>query len=367
MKKPQLLIGAASENSDIRYLTGLETPDAFVCIKREERCFALLSALEFDKGRKRAKCGVSVLRAGNYGRTFVEQIAAWANEWHCRSFDVPFDFPLGMAELLRESGLTVTPVKKTFLPEREFKTAAEVVWVTSALRSAEKGMMRAVRIIADSSVDAKGRLIFEKKILTSERLRTEIEVELLRHGTTSGETIASCGPHSAMPHHRGTGPIFANRPIVIDIFPRSLENGYFGDLTRTLVKGRFAPCAKEAFCAVIAARELAKTLIRAGAIPADIHEAAAREMEKRGFATGFDGEHNFGFFHGLGHGVGLEIHESPRLGPKNRTALSGGEIVTDEPGLYYPEWGGIRMEDMVLVEEKSCRTLTQIADYGEID
>ena len=134
-----------------------------------------------------------------------------------------------------------------------------------------------------------------------------------------------------------------------------------------MLKGKAPAVVKNAYNAVREARDFAKTLIRPGAVPEDIHKAAAKILEKHGFHTGRNDAGDFGFFHGLGHGVGLEIHEAPRLSLRNRKPLSGGEIVTVEPGLYYPEWGGIRLEDMVFVEPTgTCRCLTECADFLEI-
>jgi len=180
-------------------------------------------------------------------------------------------------------------------------------------------------------------------------------------------TICAGGSQSACPHDAGSGVLYAGTPIVMDVFPRSMTSGYWGDLTRTMVKGRAPEVVKRAYHAVLEAREHAKTLIRPGAVPEEIHNAAAAMLEKRGFLTGRNDVGDFGFFHGLGHGVGLEIHEAPRLSLRNRTPLKGGEIVTVEPGLYYPEWGGIRLEDMVYVEPSgACRCLTQVEDFLEI-
>ena len=162
-------------------------------------------------------------------------------------------------------------------------------------------------------------------------------------------------------------------PIVIDIFPRLQSSGYFGDMTRTYVKHEAPPIIKKAFNAVVSARDESKKFIRKGAIPSEIFAVADNILKSHGFETGRDEQgRNYGFFHTLGHGVGLEIHEEPRLGPAERrkrclVPLQGGEIVTVEPGLYYPGWGGIRMEDIVVVEDESCRTITQMDDDFELD
>ena len=146
------------------------------------------------------------------------------------------------------------------------------------------------------------------------------------------------------------------------------SSGYFGDMTRTYVKHEAPAVVKKAFNAVVSARDEAKKFIKKGAIPSDIFKIADQVLIDNGFSTGRtqDGK-NYGFFHSLGHGVGLEIHEAPRLSPSAFVPLRGGEIVTVEPGVYYPEWGGIRMEDIVVVEENSCRTITCMDDDFELD
>jgi Xaa-Pro aminopeptidase len=190
---------------------------------------------------------------------------------------------------------------------------------------------------------------------------------MMRLGGSSDFTIAACGSQASEPHNSGSGPIYANKTIILDIFPRVHKTGYWGDLTRTVVKGKASPIVTKAYNAVYEAREFAKTLIKPGAIPADIHNAAKNIMEKQGFKTGRQNGRNFGFFHGLGHSVGLEIHEKPALSPSGKEPLKGGEVLTVEPGLYYCEWGGIRLEDIVVVTSDGCRCLTQIENFLEID
>ena len=202
--------------------------------------------------------------------------------------------------------------------------------------------------------------------LTSELLRAEIDVAMLRLGMLPTGTICAGGIQGSQPHNTGSGHLPADMPIVMDIFPRSAETGYWGDLTRTVVKGKASDLVKRAYDTVLLARESCKSAICAGANPAELHQLAVSIMEKAYFHTGHGEKGDFGFFHGLGHGVGLDIHESPRLSPRNPDVLKGGEVVTVEPGLYYPEWGGIRLEDLVYVTGDGCRCLTEIEDFLEI-
>ena len=365
----KLIVGAGESSADIRYATGLSTPDDFIWFSTGDVAVAVLSALEFDRARQQAKPGMALLQEIELrGRSRAEKILDLAARYRVSGVTVPTDFPLALADALRAGGLRLDPAGEGGLfPEREFKSEAEANLVIASLRVAENGVRRAAAVLKESSIGADGAIIYAGEVLTSERLRAEIDGELLRGGVLPTGTICAGGSQAACPHDVGSGVLHAGAPIVMDVFPRSMTSGYWGDLTRTMVKGRAPQVVKRAYDAVLEAREHAKTLIRPGAIPEDIHRAAAGILEKHGFTTGRGDAGDFGFFHGLGHGVGLEIHEAPRLSLRNRTPLKGGEIITVEPGLYYPEWGGIRLEDMVYVERSgACRCLTEVEDFLEI-
>ncbi|MBE6398761.1 MAG: aminopeptidase P family protein [Lentisphaerae bacterium] len=364
----RLLIGAGENCSDIRYATGISTPDDFLFFSFGEKKCAIMSALEIDRARHDARPGVTVCSETDYhGPKRLDIISAIADECRCRNFAVPDDFPFGVAEKMQQSGFTVIPHAASFFPQREFKSAAEAELITHSQRAAEAGLLRAVDILKSSSIDGK-YLSWQGKTLTSEILRAEIDCEILRNGALPTGTICAGGTQGAQPHHFGSGPLMANMPIVMDIFPRSPQSGYWGDLTRTVVRGKAAPIVRKAYEAVLEAREHCKKLIRIGAYGAEIHCAAEAILEGHGFMTGAGDQGQFGFFHGLGHGVGLDIHENPRLSPRARTALQGGEVVTVEPGLYYPEWGGIRLEDLVYLPPSGAAAicLTEAPDFLEI-
>lgn len=363
----RLLIGSGENCADIRYITGISTPDDFIFFEYLDRKCAVLSPLEIDRGKATAKAGVETVCDIDFGgRSRIAIITRIAEECRCKDFVVPADFPFGLAEKMRAAGFSVTAEENIFFPEREFKTTAEAEAATAALRAAEAGLARAVDILKKSSVS--GDFIhYNGKVLTSEFLRAEIDSEILHHNMLPTGTICASGIQGSQPHNAGSGPLKANSPIVMDIFPRSPETGYWGDLTRTVVKGKAQPIVRKAYEAVLEAREYTKKLIKIGMYGAAIHCAAEAILEKHHFYTGSNEHGQFGFFHGLGHGVGLEIHEMPRLSPKARTALKGGEIVTVEPGLYYPEWGGIRLEDLIyLSPEGKTVCLTQAPDFLEI-
>jgi len=176
---------------------------------------------------------------------------------------------------------------------------------------------------------------------------------LLAHGCRGVDTIVSCGPETALPHNTGSGPLLENEPIVIDIFPRDELSGYYADMTRTVVKGEPSPEIREMYDAVRDAKTLAAAEVRAGAAGADLYNAVVEFFRDRGYESD-----TRGFIHSLGHGVGLEVHEEPSLGPRGG-ALAVGNVVTIEPGLYYPGTGGVRLEDMGAVTETDFDRFTQ--------
>ena len=368
-KNIRLLIGSGENCADIRYASGISTPDEFIWFEYGSRRCAVLSPLEIDRGKSCAKPGVEVVPDSFFGGTSrLNILLAIAAECQCRHFLVPDDFPFALAEKMRANGLELSAAGSVFFPEREFKNDREVAAVTAAQRAAEAGFAKAVEVLTDCEIDGEN-LRWNDRILTSEILRAEIDCEILRHGMLPTGTICAGGKQGAQPHNAGSGTLPANAPIVMDIFPRSPETGYWGDLTRTVVRGKASGIVKRAYEAVLEAREYAKTLIKKGSYGAAIHCAAEAVLEKHHFFTGENDRGQFGFFHGLGHGVGLEIHESPRLSPRARTALQGGEIVTVEPGLYYPEWGGIRLEDLIYLTQDGSEAvcLTRAPDFLEIN
>ena len=371
MKKADLIVADSEKSADMLYASGFRAPDAFIFFRCGNEQGIILSALEHDRGIRERHPEVKVNRLEDFSAPsggMVEAIQALAVRLGIAEYNVPRDFPLYLADALRGAGLKVVCKNDDFFPERRYKSSLEVGKITLAMRITEKGMRRAYEILAEAQISSWSNeaLAWKGEPLTSEILRSEINLELMRFGAMAESTIVACGPHSAEPHNTGSGPLVMSRPLVIDIFPRLAEAGYWGDLTRTFVKGRAPEIVKKAFDAVKATRDSSKELIKAGAVPSEIYTFAVRSLEKYGFPTGRKDGRNYGFFHSLGHSVGLEIHENPRLGPKNHTPLNGGEVLTVEPGVYYPEWGGMRLEDMVVVTAGGCECLTEIETVLEI-
>ena len=267
--------------------------------------------------------------------------------------------PLSVADHVRADGVDLICQPDLLKARRERKEPAELAAIESAQRAAERAMQAAADLIAGSLVGNDGRLYTGDVPVTSERLRTAIDASLLEDNCSGEGTITAWGPDSAQPHNRGHGPIRAGQPIVVDIFPRHNEYRYHADMTRTFSKGAPDPAVARMYELTNAALDLALGLIRPGTTGRAVFEAVCRHYEDHGYATYLRNNRfpEAGFIHSLGHGVGLSVHEGPRLGrPEN--VLREGEIITVEPGLYVPGLGGVRIEDLVVVTADGCRNLT---------
>ncbi|HET6463459.1 MAG TPA: Xaa-Pro peptidase family protein, partial [Candidatus Krumholzibacteria bacterium] len=240
----------------------------------------------------------------------------------------------------------------------------EIAHIVSAMRATEAGMQRAIDMLRRARVH-KGWVVLGGKKLTAEDIRRAANLEIFGRGCMPAHTIVAPGKHGCDPHDVGSGPIRAGEPIIIDIFPRAEKSGYFADITRTVVKGAPRPGVREMYDAVLAGQRGALRMIRHGALASDIHGAILELFEKRGFKTGMIDGRMQGFFHGTGHGLGLEIHEPPRIA-MNDTRLKAGMVVTVEPGLYYAGIGGMRIEDTVLVTRTGIRNLTRFPKFLEV-
>jgi Xaa-Pro aminopeptidase len=213
--------------------------------------------------------------------------------------------------------------------------------------------------------DAAGKVIEYLKTdraPTSEKCHTIIDEVLASYGCESPEGhIVAGGLQSAEPHNEGNGILLKGTPIVIDIYPRSKTTGYFADMSRTVCLGAPPERLQKMHDAVLAVQELAIGMVRPGTKCIDIQNAVETYFTEQGFMTSGKGKefaYAEGFVHGIGHGVGLKIHEAPRIGRGSQDILAEGDVITIEPGLYYKDTGGVRIEDMVLVTKDGCRNLT---------
>ena len=358
------LLDADSTESDQRYLSGFDAPDPFVTLYDGET-HLLVSALEYGRanGESRAE---TVERHADFaddagGREAGDEIlAAFLDAHGVSSILVPPRFPVGTADALRERGVSVTAEDDGLgvLTEiRAVKTDEELDHVRDAQRANERAMAAAEELLEATTIED-GRLRRDGETLTAERVKTEIETTLLRDGYALSETIVACGADAADPHNRGSGPLEAGEPIIVDIFPRSSSSGYHADMTRTFVVGEPDETVAEWYELTEEALEAGLDAIEPGVTGEAVHDAVCDVYEEAGEPTlRADPETETGFIHGTGHGVGLAVHELPSLS-FGGAELEAGNVVTVEPGLYDPDVGGVRIEDYVVVTAEGYENLT---------
>lgn len=270
------------------------------------------------------------------------------------TIEVPAYFPLDMADYLRGKGVQIK-IRSPFFPARAIKSAQEVVAIRESLHRTHAAFECVERMLRESTIQS-DTIVYRGEVLTSERIKQEVErIMLDRDLVNTDGIIISCGAHAAIPHHPGSGPLRPHQTIVCDIFPRHRASGYYADMTRTYVKGSPSPDITRMYDAVRTAQERAITAVRDGARTAEIHALCVDAFETSGFYTNEDG----GFLHATGHGLGLDVHEAPAVTGGSPTTLTEGNVITIEPGLYYPELGGVRLEDVVHVTVSGCENLTQ--------
>lgn len=349
------------------YATHFRAPDAIIFVKTETRSVLLLSDLEVDRGRQQAKVD-EVLSYSQLEREVqgtkkkkpsqARVIAAMLKGLNAVKVEVPAEFPFALARELRREGIKLKPAKGFFWPERETKTAGEIKAMAVAEGIAEAGMARGLEILRESTMRKDGRLQWSRKVLRSETLRQEMEIAVVRAGGEArGDTIVAGGEQACDPHERGHGPLMANQLIILDIFPRDARSGFFGDLTRTVVKGQASDAQRHLWETCLEGQKRALAALRPGANGAEIHDGIKAFFAESGYPTEIRDGRWQGFFHGTGHGLGLEIHEAPRFGT---AVFKPGLVTTVEPGIYVPGVGGVRHEDVAVITKEGHRLLSSL-------
>ena len=370
MPAPRLIIADSEHSPDMLYATRFFAPDPFLFLEKNGRTSIVLNDLEIDRGRAHAQVDEIVsyseiakrLPCGEQS-SFAEVAVSFLKQRKVSRALVPATFPLGLAQQLAKAGIRLSPEPGLFWKDREFKSADELRVMSRALRITEKGMARAMEVLRAAKIGPGKQLRWSSQKLTSEILRAEIESAILRAGGLPANTIVAGGGQACDPHERGTGPLRANELIIVDIFPRDAKTGYFGDLTRTVVRGRASEEQRRLWATVRAGQTLALKAMRPGESGKTIHESVKQFFTEQGYPTEVRDKRWTGFFHGTGHGLGLEIHEEPRF---SKTVLKPGQVLTVEPGLYYPGLGGVRQEDVVTVTKKGIRMLSRFPKVLEL-
>lgn len=367
-----LIYGDTFRSPELRHELPLGIPDPLLYVERDGSRHVLTNSLEAPRLSEvdglelhvwedfgwDDLVGEGLDRAGIRDELLRRAVAAIG----VRSAAVPETFPLHVADLLRASGLELRIDSRLFDDRRRVKNEAELAGIRRAQRAAGAGMDAVRDLLRRASGNADG-LEVDGEPLTSERIKLAIGAAFVAHGTSADEFIVSHGPQSAIGHHMGSGRIREGEPIVVDLWPRDAESACYADMTRTFVVGDVPPEIEEWHRLVLEALERGVSDVREGASGRAIYDGTCEVFEAANLPTGRTKKPGSpldeGFFHGLGHGVGLEVHEQPNLGLTSKDTLRAGDVVTIEPGLYRPGLGGVRLEDLVLVAADGPENLTR--------
>jgi Xaa-Pro aminopeptidase len=354
------LVYAASEtDADILYPTGFFAPDPFLFVQKSKTRILVMSDLEMDRAKRQATVDrvlswsriAAPLEKKGKKAAVADVVALALGHLGLRRVEVPRSFPLGLAMELDARGVRLDLGPDPFWPERETKRPDEVRAIEKSLRAAEAGLEAGIAALQSCRI-RRGWLWRDGRKFTAED-------HLPSH------TICAPGDQAVDPHEEGHGPIRAHAPVVMDIFPRSEKTGYFGDLTRTVVRGKASFALHEMYAIVHEGVRLGHSRLREGVQGMDVHREIQTLFERQGYRTGVKDGRMQGFFHGTGHGLGLQIHEAPSIG-KRPSVLRAGHVVTVEPGLYYLGLGGVRIEDVAVVTKTGSRCLTRVPKQLEV-
>jgi Xaa-Pro aminopeptidase len=367
-----LIHGDTERHAELRHELPLVVSDPFLYAERGGERHVVIASLE--RSRVAAlnsrlhvhaveEYGYDELVLGGYDRpgAVLEVLVRACRSLGFQNATVPADFPLELGDRLRAAGIELAVDRALFEARRRVKSEAELAGIRRAQAAAEAGMRAAAELLRRAEPGGDG-LIAGGKPLTSERIREAIKDAVARAGASaSDDVIVSHGAQSASGHEPGFGPIRPNEPVVIDLWPRDPESACFADMTRTFVVGdapdelrRYHELTRESLARSLAA-------VRPGAAGREVHRISCEPYEQAGLPTLLSKSPGTvleeGYFHSLGHGVGLEVHEAPMLGRAPDTLVPG-DVITLEPGCYRPGFGGCRLEDLVLVTEDGAEVLT---------
>lgn len=274
---------------------------------------------------------------------------------------VPGDFPLALARFLEGAGVALEPRDDVFTERRRRKSAVELEGVLAAQRAADAAMSRVRELL--SSSDATGDVVMlDGAPLSCEVLRFAILEVIRSHDADLDELIVSHGPQTAIGHEPGSGVILPGEPLIVDLWPRDRASGCHTDMTRTFVASEPSEQLIQIHDLCLQAMEIALERIEPGAPTFGAYAAVCEHFERHGHWTPLASDERpdalSGFPYALGHGVGLELHEQPGLARGYDSVFVGGEVLAIEPALYVGGFGGCRLEDVVLVTDDGCRSLT---------
>jgi Xaa-Pro aminopeptidase len=366
-----LIYADSLRSPEMRHEVPLAVPDAFLYAEHDRSRHVVASSFELDRIKAVApdlelmpyeEFGLDELYAQGLSRDEIELevILRAARRFGIERAAVPSTFPLEVADHLRANGIEVIADREHFVRRRRVKNEAELAGIRRAQHAAEAGMT-AARELLRSAEQQNGDLVLDGEPLTCERLKMAVEQAFTANGAFADEFIVSHGPQTAVGHEMGSGPIAPGEPVCLDLFPRDRESGCFADMTRVFVVGEPSEELAEYHRLCREALEASVAAVKPGVAGSELHRICSSVFEEHGYPTLLSKQPGEvlkdGFYHSLGHGVGLEVHEDPALG-RGPGELVAGDVIAVEPGLYRHGYGGCRLEDLVLVTEDGAEVLT---------
>ena len=357
--------------AEMRHEVPLGVPDPFLYAERNGTRSVVASSFELGRINDVApdiealpmeEFGIDELYAQGLTREEIELevVLRAARRFGIDDAVVPGTFPLELADHLRSNGIQVRADRDLFVQRRRVKNDAELAGIRRAQRAAEVAM-DAARELMRSAERQNGSVLLDGEPLTCERIKLAVEQAFTANGAFADEFIVSHGPQTAVGHDMGSGPIAPDEPVCLDLFPRDRESGCFADMTRVFVVGTPSDELREWHTLCKEALDRSVAAVKPGVSGSALHKISCDIFEEHGYPTLRSKEPGEvlrdGFYHSLGHGVGLEVHEEPSLG-RAPGELVAGDVIAVEPGLYRHGYGGCRLEDIVLVTESGPEVLT---------
>ena len=377
-----LLYSDSAKNVNMYYLTKFLAPDPFILLKQvDQDPLMVVKQMEVPRAQKESAVKnvhsyfdydyIQTVKSASDPKTGETKFVASVAKKELGTKEtiyVPPNLPVTLADALRHEGLKIKPMFDVLEKARETKENEEIENIKSVQKAVEEATSKAIELIANAEVDTNETLFYrksgKKETLTAGKVRSVFDHTFADHGCVAEEeTIIACGNKGSDPHYSGESKdiLKANQPIVLDVFPKSVKNRYVSDMTRTIVKGTASKTVRRMFETVLQTKNAAMDAIKAGVLGSDMQSLCYDMFEKAGYQTVRGGKQiSKGYVHGLGHGIGLEIHEGPSMGDFYKYPLEEHNVTSVEPGLYDPKIGGVRIEDMIEVTKKGCNNLTHM-------
>jgi Xaa-Pro aminopeptidase len=375
-----LILADSVRDADLFLATGISVGDPFIYVETNGQRLIVTSEIEADAARRNStatdvwlssRFGARELLDGGMGSddAQIEVLGRVVADLHLDEVVVPPSFPVVAADHLRGQGVAVQPDRERFQLRRRPKDERALAGIRAAQRATEAAMARVVEVLGSSSRKGDG-LMFDGEELTAEHVRAEVIATLRGHGCEGEPPITSPGPQGAFVHELGTGPVRPGESLIVDIFPVHAESRFCADMTRTFCFGEAPELLRHMHSTVREAVKRSTESIRTGVNGRQVWEAACDVIEAGGYRTersvGIGKSLDEDFFHGLGHGVGLEVHEAPNMGLSGDDLIAG-DVVTIEPGVYRKGFGGVRLEDLSVVRDDGAEVLTDFSYDMEIN